>query len=147
MLFNMVAIFVSQLSLSTLSYSMPIFPKSEKLTSKTQITALFKQKRTAFSYPFKIASIPSTSESDSEMPKVLISVPKRAFKFAVDRNRIKRQIREIYRLGKDQWFGEGQPKPSCIGIIYVGQKKEGYQYMQKRMNKAMKKLQDQLATD
>jgi ribonuclease P protein component len=75
------------------------FPKQEKVVSLKIIEALFsKTSYGIFVHPFKIAVIPLQNQL---VPcQVLIIVPKRNFKNAVDRNRIKRQIREIYRLNK-----------------------------------------------
>lgn len=75
------------------------FPKSEKVVSLKIINALFEKKTPSFFvYPFKISLVFLSNQEVSS--QVLIIVPKRNFKKAVDRNRIKRQIREIYRLNK-----------------------------------------------
>ena len=75
------------------------FPKQEKVTSFKIIEALYaKGNLSVFVFPFKVSMV-----FVKEQPincQVLITVSKRNFKKAVDRNRIKRQIREIYRLNK-----------------------------------------------
>ncbi len=79
------------------------FPKSERLCSRKAIEALFAGGNRAFSaFPLRVVyrvipQVPSPSLS----PQVLISVSKRHFKHAVDRNRAKRQIREAWRLNRD----------------------------------------------
>ncbi len=73
------------------------FPKSEKLTEKKSIDAIFKTKKMVFKFPFKILYL---GKENVKPPKTLISVPKRSFKKAVDRNLLKRRIREGYRLHK-----------------------------------------------
>lgn len=121
-----------------------IFPKSEKLTHKKDIEALFRGKEAVFVYPFKIPfqinSDASALVDEKKAPKVLISVPKKNFKKAVDRNRIKRQIREIYRLEKPNWLEELPSPPENLAIIFVGKKKEEYVFMEKRLRKALQKL-------
>ena len=74
------------------------FRKSERLCSKKVIDALFAGGNKSFSaYPLRVVYM----ENSEPGVKVLISVSKRHFKHAVDRNRVKRQIREAYRNNKD----------------------------------------------
>lgn len=82
------------------------YPKQEKLKNKADITLLFEQGKW-FSY--KDLSIISLKKENLENPKVGVSVSKKFFKKAVDRNRIKRLLRETYRLNKalyKETFGE-----------------------------------------
>lgn len=82
------------------------YPKQEKLKNKTDISLLFEQGKW-FSY--KELSIISLKKENLENPRVGVSVSKRFFKKAVDRNRIKRLLREVYRLNKELYketFGE-----------------------------------------
>ena len=74
------------------------FRKIERLCSKKVIDALFTGGNKSFSaFPLRVVYM----ERSEPGAQVLISVSKRRFKHAVDRNRIKRQIREAYRLNKD----------------------------------------------
>ncbi len=79
------------------------FPRSERLKSKKMITRLFdRNSRECFTvqaYPYR-AIVYRDRESVGDYPEVLISVPKRNFKKAVLRNRIRRLTREAYRLQK-----------------------------------------------
>ncbi len=81
--------------------------KSERLCSKKLIEALFEGGHKSMSaYPIRAVfmSIPEgLAPEDKPLPpvQVLLSVSKRRFKHAVDRNRVKRQLREAYRLQKD----------------------------------------------
>ena len=76
------------------------FNKSERLCSKILIDKLFKGGSKSFSaYP--IRAVFQVMERENQTPvSILISVPKRHFKHAVDRNRVKRQLREAYRTHK-----------------------------------------------
>lgn len=124
------------------------FPKSEKLTHKKSIDALFRGKEAVFVYPFKIpfqkSEVGEENSEELKMPKVLVSVPKKSFKKAVDRNRIRRQIKEIYRLEKRKWLNDLQNPPENLAIIFVGKQKETYEFMEKRFAKALQKLSDSL---
>ena len=74
-------------------------PKAEKLKSRKEIDALFAGKRRFSVYPLQVWY---TVKIDEEAPGVQVGVTcsKRHFKRAVDRNRVKRLIREAYRLQK-----------------------------------------------
>ena len=74
------------------------FPKSEKLRLKRHIEPLFKSGKTKKASPLSVKYL-----KFEEPGKNLcgVSVPKRKFKKAVDRNRIKRQMREAYRINKN----------------------------------------------
>lgn len=78
---------------------MPRFPKSCRLCSRILINKLFEpgNSRSFTAYPMRL--IVYTQEADNN--QLLISVPKRLFRHAVDRNRVKRQIREAYRNNTD----------------------------------------------
>ncbi len=73
------------------------FKKAERLSKKKLIQELFNKGSSFYLHPFKVLFLKST---DVEVNQILISVPKSNFKRAVDRNSIKRRIREGYRLNK-----------------------------------------------
>ena len=77
------------------------FPKREHIVSTRLIEQLFGSGSTSMAaYPLR-AVFRIVDRSQTEVPvQVLISVPKKRFKHAVDRNRVKRQIREAYRHSK-----------------------------------------------
>lgn len=74
--------------------------KEERLNSKKSIEMLFSGNAKSFSaFPLRVVFMPVNA--DRNIPTaILISVPKKRFKRAVKRNRIKRQIRETYRKNK-----------------------------------------------
>ncbi|HCZ36904.1 MAG TPA: ribonuclease P protein component [Cytophagales bacterium] len=74
------------------------FPKAERLSKEKWIQELFEKGSSFYLYPFKIIYC---THPDSSLPnQVLITVSSRQFKKAVDRNLIKRRIREAYRTQK-----------------------------------------------
>lgn len=81
------------------------FRKSERLCSRRLIDQLFEpgQSKSIAAYPLRLVY-----QTAKENTALLISVPKRYFKHAVDRNRVKRQIREAYRTNK-HILPEGMP--------------------------------------
>jgi ribonuclease P protein component len=76
------------------------FKKEEKLSSEKNIKELFEKGSSFYLHPFRVISLIHPDQSCPH--QVLISVPVRNFKRAVDRNLIKRRIREAYRLHKKQ---------------------------------------------
>lgn len=75
------------------------FRKPEKVCNQNQIDALFTQGKSLKSGFFRLIFI-ETEKSDKSPVQVLIAVPKKKLRHAVDRNRMKRLIREAYRLNK-----------------------------------------------
>lgn len=74
------------------------YSKDEKLKNKKDISLLFEHGKW---YSYKELSIISLPVDGLKHPKLGVSVSKRYFKKAVDRNRIKRLLRETYRLNKE----------------------------------------------
>ncbi len=76
-------------------------PKCERLTSRKQIENLFcGQGLSMAAYPLRVVYINNERAKGTAQVQMLVSVPKRHFKHAVDRNRVKRQVREAYRKHK-----------------------------------------------
>ena len=89
------------------------FGKSIKLCSETKISELFREGAIVYNHPFKTCY----RSNNLNVSRVLISVPKRAFKRAVDRNFIKRRIREALRLNH---FAHYYEKCIDLSIVYIG---------------------------
>ncbi len=99
---------------------MQTFKKEEHLCKNKIIKILFEEGIKFHVYPFKI--IWMDIESDSKYPaRILISVSKRFFKKAVDRNKSKRQIREVYRKNKSLFYEylSRQKKHCVFAILYT----------------------------
>lgn len=116
------------------------FPKKEKLTSKIIIDRLFKKSDSRFKYPFRILFLSENSYSE-EFPQIVISVSKRNFKRAVDRNRIKRLIREAYRLQKVELLSLFPEKPSYIAILYTAKEEIQLEELKKKLYLIIKMTQ------
>jgi len=96
------------------------FKKGERLSSEKSIATLFAEGDSFFQYPFKVVYKKEQSTYPFSV-QLLISVSKRNFKKAVDRNKIKRLIREAYRLNKHLLYeGLAESKGSILlGFIYT----------------------------
>lgn len=91
-----------------------------------------------------IGSPNATIVSSSQvLPAILITVSKRNFKRAVDRNRIRRRIREAYRLNKSFLFGTtDKPKfpPAYITFIYTVKTEISFEEIEKGMKLALTRI-------
>ncbi len=98
------------------------FKKEERLKSKKYIQELFSKGSSFYFYPFKLIWQAQNSNATNPKHQILISVPKRKFKRAVDRNLIKRRIREAYRLNKAVISPALISKTLHIAYIYTADK-------------------------
>lgn len=99
------------------------FKKEERLCSRLHIETLFTKGKSFSKFPFKILYHPE--KLDTSFPvQVMLSVSKRKFKRAVDRNKIKRFIREGYRKNKYIIYNYLYPlqKQYSVAIIYISDK-------------------------
>ncbi|WP_281336828.1 ribonuclease P protein component [Flavobacterium eburneipallidum] len=79
------------------------YPKTEKLKSKITIDLLFSKGKSVSKYPLRLVYVESDfgiPEDSDQKIKMGVSVSKKNFKHAVDRNYFKRVLRETYRLNK-----------------------------------------------
>jgi len=117
------------------------FPREEKLKSKKMIGNIFSNGFVVKSYPIRIQF---TFHEVTDLPRcqVGVTVSKRNFKSAVDRNRIKRQLREVYRLNKTDLINklEARDKHLAMMIIYTNNEKWDYSKIATKVNDAFGKI-------
>lgn len=100
------------------------FNKKEKLKSEKLIAQLFAEGQTVVAYPLRLVYLQTTFDHSVKV-KAGVSVSKRNFKKAVDRNRIKRLMREAYRLQKGLYFNNFSASYALM-ILYIG--KDGTEF-------------------
>ena len=121
------------------------FPKREHLVSRRTIDKLYTEGHRLRVYPYNIAWIP-VDDSDVAC-QLLIVVPKRRFKHAVDRNRMKRLTRECYRKRKEsllQLLGDKRLS-IALSLVYVGNELTPYDDLAERMNKLIARLETEVS--
>jgi ribonuclease P protein component len=97
---------------------MPSFTRPERLKSRKAISSLFRGGHSFVAYPLRVVWKESSPYlAAMSRVQVLISVPKRNFKSAVDRNRLKRQIREAYRLQKQEFYDKIEASDLHISLM------------------------------
>ena len=100
----------------------PTFRKRERMVSNLLIEALFDNGKSRSVSAFPLRAVYHTTElrEGSAPVQVLISVPKKRFRHAVDRNRVKRQIREVWRHHKDLiWQQIPDDKMMLVGLVWL----------------------------
>lgn len=125
------------------------FPKPEHLSLQRDIDALFAAGSHS-TVAFPVRAVWREVEWDGHGPrvKVLVSVSKRKFKHAVDRNRAKRQMREAYRLNKHLLMynlpsqPEDLPSALHIGFIWLAGEPQESRFVHKRIITLLKRIND-----
>lgn len=131
-----------------------LFQKSERIVSKKLIEEIFsgKDHQSKIAFPLRIvymerrfypadgSDTPSLRPTGEPPVAVLMSVSKRHFKHAVDRNRVKRQLREAYRKNKSELVGrmtaQHPGETLCVAFVWI----DGRQAATSRVDYCMQQL-------
>ena len=114
------------------------YGKEEKLKRRKLIDEIFTTGETFPSYPFRVFYKKMEFDTDIKA-QVGVSVSKRNFKHAVDRNRIKRLMRESYRLNK-YTLTDNLNQQIVVMIIYTQRKELPFDLIKNKMDATLKKL-------
>ena len=112
--------------------------KQERLKSKKLIEKLYAEGTSVKSFPLRMMFI-QTTHTSSFPCQVGVSVAKRNYKLAVDRNRLKRLMREAYRLQKEIVY-HNLDAPYVFMISYIGKEEIKYEELYLKMEKLIKEL-------
>ncbi|MGN6640970.1 MAG: ribonuclease P protein component, partial [Mucilaginibacter sp.] len=121
------------------------FKKEERLCNKRLIDELFHNGSSFLCYPYKISWL-IVNEPFEFPAQILLSVSKKRYKRAVDRNLIKRRIREVYRLHKQQHLYSllgNTGKKIIFSVGYIGKDIAPYDFFEKKMLKLLAELSAQ----
>lgn len=115
------------------------FQKEERLCSKRLLDELFTNGSSFLLYPFRVSWEISSDEEQLFPVQVVIGVPKKRFKHSVDRNLIKRRIKEAYRLNKELLLYQPLLQKQTrliLAIHYVGKEAHDFALIEKKLKLA-----------
>ena len=118
------------------------FTKSERLSRKSTIEKLYAEGRSVAAFPLRAVYLPLEPEDNEPTASILIAVSKKRFRHAVDRNLVKRRLREAYRLNKHSFIEELQQR-NCrmaVSILYLDKQHHSYSYLQSRLKKLLQAI-------
>ena len=121
--------------------------KEERVTGRTLVETLFRggESRSMSYYPLRV--VYCLTERETASVRILVSVPKRYFKRAVKRNRVKRQLREAYRKNKHLLLGrmEGMPDKSlALAFIWMDDQLRDSSEVESRMASLLVRISERL---
>ncbi|MEM6539969.1 MAG: ribonuclease P protein component [Bacteroidota bacterium] len=114
------------------------FPKKEKLTSKKKFQQLFETGKQVTAFPLLMYYLP-IEKSNGPKFKVAVVAPKKHFKSAVQRNRVKRLLRENYRLNKPLIFNNTEGQYALV-ILYLGKEMPTFSLISSKILSLFKKF-------
>lgn len=121
------------------------FNKKEKLKGEKLIAQLFAEGQSVVAFPLRLVYLQTTFKDDVRV-KAGVSVSKRNFKNAVDRNRIKRLMREAYRLQKGAYFNNFSTSYALM-ILYIGKDATDFATVNLKMKQLFDKFLQKTTTD
>jgi ribonuclease P protein component len=126
------------------------FGKAEKLKSQKEISLLFEKGRSVYFYPVKILYLYEPRSTKTENPvKCGVSVSSKKFKRAVDRNFLKRRMREAYRLNKAELINIAIQKNMEVNlfILFLANEKEDFHKIRQGVLSAMKLILEDVSAN
>lgn len=115
--------------------------KRERLRHLSDIRTLFNEGRSIVAFPIRAVYIKKDRAQDQPPASILVSVPKRHFKHAVDRNRVKRQIREAFRQNKELLL-LSENEHADIAFVWLDDKLHESSQVEKKLKKLLTRLSE-----
>lgn len=116
------------------------FQKKERLSNKKMIDALFLKGASFHLYPFAVKYL-LDPRAEVDCHQVMVSISKKRFKRAVDRNRLKRLIREAYRLNRSHLLPrDAEHGFFSIAYIYVAKEMHDFAFIEQKLKDTLGRL-------
>ena len=117
-------------------------PLKEHLKSKKTIEKLYSEGASVTAYPLRAVFIELANEEQEPTAQILISVAKKRFRHAVDRNLTKRRIREAYRTSKHPFIEalENDGKKMAVAILYIDTRHNSTAFIKRKMEKLLENI-------
>lgn len=123
------------------------FPKQERMVSRLLIESLFggRSSHSVVNFPLRIVYTTRERQPQDAPIQIMVSVSKKHFKHAVDRNRVKRQIREAYRRNR-QVIAEGMPedKQLLMACVWLSDEHCPSAEIERKMVSLMRRVSEKL---
>jgi ribonuclease P protein component len=118
--------------------------KHERLKHRKLIGQLFSKGRSFLVYPFKIVWMFNPVEGEAPV-NVMFAVTKRSFKSAVKRNRMRRLMKEAYRLNKTGLYSSlcNSNRSLVLGVIYLGNELKGFKETEDKILLILRRLSEE----
>jgi ribonuclease P protein component len=118
------------------------FPLKEHLKSKSVIEQLYAKGASVTVFPLRAVFIEQAQEQQEPVAAILINVAKKRFRHAVDRNLVKRRIREAYRTSKHSFVEclEKNGKKMAVAILYIDNKHNSTAFIKKKMTRVLENI-------
>jgi ribonuclease P protein component len=122
------------------------FPKREHLVSTRLMEQLFGSgSQSMVAYPLRVVFHKAERQKTGVPVQILISVPKKRFKHAVDRNRVKRQVRETYRRLKQPLCDAIPADESLlVGFVWLSDQLVSTGVVYARMQKLLSRIEEKI---
>ncbi len=120
------------------------FSKNERIKNNKEISRIFNCGIFLFSEHISLCYT-RNSDINPKYNKIAVSVPKKYFKSAVKRNKLKRQIKEVYRLNKNitNTVSELNSEYYHMVFVYKSKKRIPFQAVKEQVTSLLKKMRDQ----
>ncbi|MBT8302947.1 MAG: ribonuclease P protein component [Bacteroidia bacterium] len=121
------------------------FPKEEKLKSEKLIERLFMEGKSLNQFPLRLIYLPLRFKKGGPI-KAAVSVSKKNFSRAVDRNHIKRLLREAYRINRPESFNNTTTHYALM-ILYLGKDMPDFNLINPKLNRLLEKFSTTIIDD
>ncbi len=122
------------------------FSKAERLCGELRINKLFEQGKSFVVYPLRVCWL-LMPPAEKAPVQVMVGVPKKKLRKQVQRNRVRRLIRETYRLSKGDLLNEvrGKEAQLLLAFIWMSEQVPEYKDLETKMQEALRQLRKKLS--